>query len=624
MSNAEKPDLTQGRKDAEVFGNSIKSSAVPDRAPGDAAAATSRQSAGDRSESSGGASGEFVGEGKAVSALRSATAVQTVDVFKRRLYQRAVLRALRVYRCFIMLWRRQGGKSTTLAEGAHFEMMKIPGRLVTYASASLLLGREIIFKEAQIFQKALEHLKRVAAEANLDLQTADRGSGRLVKAPTIDDFAELFEAQRLEFRLYHDRTKFSRTQVIAPNPATARGWTGTVMLDEFAFIPDLRDLMEAVEPIVSTDPNFHLIMATTPPKDDAHYSYELTAPPIGMEFKVNPEGNWYTSDAGKKVHRVDIFDAYACGVKLYDLDSGKELTPEEHFQKADDKDAWRRNYKVEHVLGGTSACGLIQLDTAQRRGMKQCIFVAVDSEADLERAEDFLLSHLGEGAVGLGLDTATTEKEVSNPSALAVVEQNGVEFIVRLLLVWKTNDPEITRQYVNRIVAAVKLRRSAGPARRLCIDATNERFFATELRRELAAHVPVELVIGSETIQRPGMEEPMTMKQFLGGELVGELDDNHLTLPADRYVREDFRLVKKERGNFVCQPAPDGKHGDTFDATKLGLRALRSSGGAIVSMEGIHVGGNAARMARFRPARLGERPELVVHHGDTESTEVEA
>lgn len=532
----------------------------------------------------------------------------SANPFKRRLYQSSVIRALQQLRCFFLLWRRQGGKTTTFAEAAHFEMMKIPGRLVTYASASLLLGREIIFKEAQIFQKAIAHLREVSRQAEMELQTYDRGSSgaspNRFDSESLDEFAGLFESQRLEFRLYHDRNVFSRTQVIAPNPATARGWTGTVLLDEFGFIRDFRDLMEAVEPIVSTDPNFHLLGATTPPKDDSHYSYELTAPPIGTVFPVNPEGNWYKSDAGKMIHRVDIFDAHAAGVKLYDLDSGKELSPEEHYRQADDKDAWRRNYKVEHVLGGTSACGLIQLDTAQRRGVGKCALILVETDSDLERGIEFLLAHLGRGRVGLGWDVATTEKESSNPNGFSVVEESGVEYIVPAVFVWKTRDPNIARERVTNIVRAIKQRKEGGPARRLCIDATNERYFATDMRTLLRAELPVELVIGSETTERPGYEEPITMKQWLGAQLVDELDDNHLTLPPERYLKEDWRLVKKEKGNFVCTPDAEGRHGDTFDGTKLGLHALKSSGGAILSTEGIVVGAQPTRMGVFLPRRL--------------------
>jgi hypothetical protein len=41
-----------------------------------------------------------------------------------------------------LLWRRQGRKTTTMAKKALKFMMKRPGGLVTFASASLLVGSE--------------------------------------------------------------------------------------------------------------------------------------------------------------------------------------------------------------------------------------------------------------------------------------------------------------------------------------------------------------------------------------------------------------------------------------------------------------------------------------------------
>jgi hypothetical protein len=37
-------------------------------------------------------------------------------------------------------------------------------------------------------------------------------------------------------------------------------------------------------------------------------------------------------------------------------------------------------------------------------------------------------------------------------------------------------------------------------------------------------------------------------------------------------------MPKKLRGLYVCDPAADGKHGDTFDSGKLANWALRSGG----------------------------------------------
>jgi len=47
------------------------------------------------------------------------------------------------------------------------------------------------------------------------------------------------------------------------------------------------------------------------------------------------------------------------------------------------------------------------------------------------------------------------------------------------------------------------------------------------------------------------------------GQFISELDDNDLVLP-ERYIREDFRLVRKEKGQFVCEPDAHGRHGDTL------------------------------------------------------------
>jgi len=271
-------------------------------------------------------------------------------------------------------------------------------------------------------------------------------------------------------------------------------------------------------------------------------------------------------------------------------------------------DAWRRNYKVEHVLGGTSAVGLLALNTAQERGVGECRCVVVDKDEDFEEALEWLEEHIDPRAkVGLGWDLATTEKESSNPSAMAVVEEHGVEQVVRLVLVWKTKDPEVARARARAVVEQVASRGEEGrvPARRLAIDATNERYFASDMRRALMGEVPVSLVVGSEAVERAGIE-PMNWKQYLGSQLVSAIEDNRMTLPPEKYLKEDFRLVKKDRGAFVCVPDAEGRHGDTFDAVKLGLQALGSGDGALCSTEGIFMGGTRG-LPVFRPARYRMR-----------------
>lgn len=518
---------------------------------------------------------------------------------KRRAYQHEALSAILTRRLQAWLWERQAGKSTTLADVALFEMMSVRGRTVVFASASLLLAREIVVKQQQradtssrqLIEKEASVLAHCAARfaeqsqgASMRFEQADSQSQKPIKAGfTADDFAELFEAQRLEFRVWHDRTTYSRTQVIAPNVATARGWSGTVLMDEIAFIRDFRELWTAMEPIISTNPDFRVVLSTTPPQDnDTHYCFELLAPPSGLQFEPNPKGNWYESELGVPVHRADAIDTHLAGKRIYDVRTGKEISPEEAFRRAINKDGYRVNHLLQWLAGGTAACDLLRLKVAQERGVGRCACFLVDSDADFDAAVLWLELNIHQHLpIGLGLDLATTTKAKSNPTVLAVTEEEGVQYSVRAFIVWKTRDPEVATERVTRAVRVIR-KRHGGRARAIAIDATNERYFAASLATQLAAELPAILVVGSEGVDKPGLEKPTNWKEYLGSQYVGILDDNHLTLPPETYVRIDHRLVRKDRGMFVCEADEDGRHGDTFDAGKNSIHALRNGAGSFI------------------------------------------
>jgi hypothetical protein len=510
----------------------------------------------------------------------------------RRSYQEEALEAFRsgVLRLFCLLWERQSGKSTTLADMSLGEMVRRRDHTCVYASASLLLSREIVLKQSQragacgrelveqeaaMLQKATQDWAATAASGGMLFQTADAARDKVLGKLSLADYASLFEEQRLEFRVYHDDTSYSRTKVIAPNVATARSWSGTVFLDEIAFIPDLKELMVAVLPITSTDPEFKLILSTTPPEfDDTHYSYELLAPPAGIEFAPHPRGNWYESESGISVHRADAFDTQLAGKKVFDIRSGAEITPAEALERAPSREGHRIAHLLAWLAGGSAACDLLRLRVAQERGVGKCAFFEIDSDAAFESALKWLAEHLDANAkVGLGFDVATTNKGTSNPSALAVAEEISPEITIRALLVWKTRDPEVARERLRRVVETIAAR-PGGPARALAVDATNERYFAEDLRKQFEALLPVELVVSSQSYEKPGLDKPTRWKEYLGEQYVALMEDNHLTLPPEAYVRADHRLVIKDRGRFVCEPDSQGRHGDTFDAAKLSVYAL--------------------------------------------------
>jgi hypothetical protein len=533
-----------------------------------------------------------------------------VSILALRTAQRRFLRLVDEHRRLAFVARRQYGKTTTFAKIALKKMMKRNNHTVIFGSAKLNLSREIVRKEAEILQAAIADMITEAKAAKGAFQIVD---GQTQKVPDVlkpDDFADLFEAQRLEFRFYHTRSSYSRTKVVALRPDTV-GETGDLMCDEVGRVANWREVCEAVNPIVQSNPEFRLLLSTTPPPDDTHYSYEQLAPPVGTQFRPNLEGNLYKSEMGIMVLRVDAWDAYADGVPIYDLDSGKALAPEESRAGEYDKDAWDRNFGCKFVAGGIGACSIMALDSAQSRGIGKCEFVRIDRDSDLDGALSRLRDRLGAGRIGIGFDVATTTKATSNPAGIAICEQTGNEYAFPLILAWKTADPDLVDERLRRIADAVAGRKEGGRARKLCIDGTNERYFATTVKKSLRALLPVEIVVGSETIEKPGYE-PMTMKQFLGSKLIGELDDNHLTLPPDRYIREDWRLVKKERGALVCEPDVDGKHGDTFDAAKLALWAVVAGSGE-VKASGTQVG-TYGRSSGTPRGRMTMRPNHESDH----------
>ena len=254
--------------------------------------------------------------------------------------QQEFVLGMRRHRISGLLARRQFGKTTLSGLIALDKMMATPGHTVVFGSVKLDLGREIVRKEAEAMQRAI---RMIFAQASSLLDVVDALKERSVANFKPDDFAELYEAQRLEFRLWHDRTTYSRTKVVALTPA-AVGETGDLILDEVGRVKNFREVWEAVKPIIASQPEFRLILTTTPPPDDAHYSFELLAPPIDAELPINARGNWYRSELGVRVLRVTAWDAAAGGLPLYDDETGAAVTPEESRAKDPAKDAWDRYY----------------------------------------------------------------------------------------------------------------------------------------------------------------------------------------------------------------------------------------------------------------------------------------
>jgi len=185
------------------------------------------------------------------------------------------------------------------------------------------------------------------------------------------------------------------------------------------------------------------------------------------------------------------------------------------------------------------------------------------------------LDLVGDGQIGAGMDIGTTVKEKSNPSAIAFTEKAGLDFVVRAVVRFKTDNPAITKAILRCALDGLKARNKR--VRKFCIDATSERFFAAGLRDELAGELVTELVIASESMEYLG--EKMTVKSYLGNLFVNTMDDGHLLLPNAEWLRDDIRQVKRDRGTFEADVDEEGNHADAFTAIEHSLHALVSTSG---------------------------------------------
>jgi len=179
----------------------------------------------------------------------------------------------------VLHWARQIGKSFTLAAWAVDRLLTRPGRLVTVLSNSRDNGAEFVAKCAEVCR--LNGTK---------FESVDKSRG------------VRFQNMRMEVRI-RAKGRTGRIKVLAANPRTARGFSGDLILDEFAFHEDSKAIWEAAEPILASNPDFLCRIASTG-NGKHNLFYRMTAGVEGgmrwernPEFRIqNPEGETFTTE----------------------------------------------------------------------------------------------------------------------------------------------------------------------------------------------------------------------------------------------------------------------------------------------------------------------------------------
>jgi phage FluMu gp28-like protein len=465
----------------------------------------------------------------------------------------------------ILHWSRQIGKSYTLAAWAVDRLLtKLQDNnswLVTVLSNSRDNGAEFVIKCQDICNK---------------LGIAMQGKGESVGVPigdamvydASDNSPDLkYENMRMEIRVtltVNGVERVGRIKVLAANPRTARGFSGDLILDEFAFHEDSNAIWDAAEPILSSNPEFLCRIAST--GNGKHNMFYRMASGSGPN-----DGTVFLSQSGFKVCRVTRSEAWKMGVKVYDARSRQSITPDEARKAALDKRSYDQNY--ECLFNDENMCLLTHelIQQAEREG------IPIDEQqwspvsmARMWRAE---------GDLFFGADIGRNR----DISVVPVLERIGqTKRIIAMLRMSQMRLPAQQKQ-LDLVCALPKFQRG-------CIDMTGIGLGLCEYLQEKWGDYKIQGVNFSTTepisdrIRAEGRKaETAKVTEIMATELLAVFEERSITIEVemDGDARDDLRKPEKivSPGGRVSIAATrdEAGHADHFWGFALAIRAAMNS-----------------------------------------------
>jgi phage FluMu gp28-like protein len=447
----------------------------------------------------------------------------------------------------ILHWSRQIGKSYVLAAWAVdricVQLLRYDHWLVTVLSNSRDNGAEFVRKCDEICR-----LLGVAEETS--------------KASPELTYKAMHEEIRLTRRV-GGRERTGRIKVLAANPRTARGFSGDLILDEFAFHENSGAIWEAAEPILSANAEYLCRIAST--GNGKHNLFYRMCAGQGPH-----NGECFTSAGGFKVSRVSRTAAAGLGVLIFDPNTRRPIAPGEARRQALDKRAYDQNY--ECVFADENMCLLTHelIQQAERAG------IPIDHQAWGAVAMGRLAGAAGDLFLGGDLGR---ERDIT---VFVVLERAGaVKRVIALLRLAGLRLPDQQRQ-LDRVCVLPRFRKA-------CIDMTGLGLGLVEYAQEKHGDYKVQGINFATTepisdrIRAEGRRaETARVTELLATELLGCFEDRSLEIAVelDQEAREDLRKPEKVTspgGRVSIAAVRDGAgHADHFWALALAVRAAAS------------------------------------------------
>ena len=467
----------------------------------------------------------------------------------------------------ILHWSRQIGKSYVLAAWAVdrllSQLQKYDTWLITVLSNSRDNGAEFNLKAAEVCHKMGVALE--VKDESLDLK---------------------YENMRMECRLTINiggRERTGRIKVLAANARTARGFSGDLILDEFAFHEDSAAIWEAAEPILSSNAEFLCRIASTGNgKHNMFYRMSSgrggTGPPKGGTTNLGitnlDDGTFFISQSGFKVCRVTRTAAHLMGVKVYDPNTRQPITPEQARAKSMDKRAYDQNY--ECAFNDENMCLLThELISAAERSVPDGPTIDEQQWSAASVARMFRCK----GDLYVGNDIGR-ERDLSVVTVLEKIGQ--LKRVVGMLRMAGMRLPAQQAQ-CETVCRLPKFRAYEGDMTGLglgLVEYLQDAIGQWQIRGvNFATTEPMTDRIRSEG--RKG--ETARVTEIMATEMLSCFEDRSIEIPADADLRDD--LVKPEKitspGGRVSIAATrdEAGHADHFWSIALALRAAAGAAG---------------------------------------------
>lgn len=480
----------------------------------------------------------------------------------------------------ILHWSRQIGKSFTLASWAVdrllSQLQRYPSWLITVLSNSRDNGAEFVLKAAEVC-KSLG-----LAEASIEQEKAQAIGDANVFVQDDQSPDVRYENMRMEVRItirINGREHVGRIKVLAANPRTARGFSGDLILDEFAFHEDSAAIWEAAEPILSSNPEFLCRIAST--GNGKH----------NMFYRMVSCGQF-------KVSRVSRTDAWKSGLKIYDPNTRQPITPDEARKKALDKRAYDQNYELGFNDENMALLTAELIQAAERA------LIPIDDQAWSPASVARMMRAQGDLYVGNDIGR---QRDLS---VVTVLEKIGrTKRVIGMLRMSGMRLPAQQAQ-LDIVCMLPKFRGYEG-------DMTGIGLGLVEYLQEKHGSTRVRGVNFSSTeaitdrMRLDGRkQETAKVTEIMATNLLAEFEDRSIEIPAgDMEMVDDLRKPEKVTtpGGQVSIAATrdEAGHADHFWSIALAIRASWNTySGAISDPSTVRTPGSHLRRWRFKARRL--------------------